>query len=87
MSRSIHVFVGETATRVGVIHYDARGARESAAFEYAADWLAAPDGYAIAPELRMVTGPQFHKAVRDGSAFHAPIADTEPESQMAGACL
>ena len=79
MRRTIQVFVGETPVRVGVIHYDSQGARESAAFEYASEWLVSPDAFALAPELRLVAGPQFHKRTRDGSVFHDPIADTEPD--------
>lgn len=79
MRRTIQVFVGERPVSVGVIHHDSHGARQSAAFEYAADWLAAPDAYALAPDLRLVAGPQFHKPTRDGSVFPDPIADTEPD--------
>jgi serine/threonine-protein kinase HipA len=41
--------------------------------------LASPDAFALAPDLRLVSGPQFHKPTRDGSVFHDPIADTEPD--------
>ena len=79
MRRTIQVFLGESPAHVGVIHHNSQGARESAAFEYAAEWLASPDGFALAPDLRLVAGPQFHKKTRDGSVFHDPIADTEPD--------
>ncbi len=79
MRRTIHVFLGDTPVRVGVIHYDSQGARESAVFEYASDWLASSAAFALAPDLRRVAGPQFHKRSRDGSIFHDPIADTEPD--------
>lgn len=79
MRRTIQVFLGEKPVRVGTIHHDSQGARESAAFEYASEWLAAPDAFALAPELRLVAGPQFHKRTRDSSVFHDPIADTEPD--------
>jgi serine/threonine-protein kinase HipA len=79
MRRTLHVFVGETPVRVGVIHHESQGSRQSAAFEYTSDWLASPDVFALAPELRLVSGPQFHKPSRDGSVFHDPIADTEPD--------
>lgn len=64
---------------VGTIRHDAQGARENASFEYARSWLELPDAFAIAPDLRLVAGPQFHKKTRDGSVFHDPIADTEPD--------
>ncbi len=79
MSRTIQVFLGESAVRIGVVRHDARGARQSASFEYASDWLASPDSFALAPDLRLVPGPQFHKPTRNGSVFHDPIADTEPD--------
>ena len=79
MRRTIQVFLGEQPVHVGVIHHDSQGARENAAFEYASAWLAASDAFALAPDLRLVTGPQFHKKTRDGSVFHDPIADTEPD--------
>ena len=79
MRRTIQVFLGANPTHVGVIHHDAQGARESAAFEYASEWLESPHVFALAPELRLVAGPQFHKPTRNGSVFHDPIADTEPD--------
>ncbi len=59
MRRTIQVFLGEQPVHVGVIHHDSQGARENAAFEYASAWLAASDAFALAPDLRLVTGPQF----------------------------
>ncbi|HEY4244493.1 MAG TPA: HipA domain-containing protein [Kofleriaceae bacterium] len=79
MRRTIEVFHGESSVLVGVLRHDSQGARESAAFEYSAGWLASPDAFALAPDLRLVPGPQFHKRTRDGSVFHDPIADTEPD--------
>ncbi len=64
---------------MGALRYDQQGARESALFEYDAAWLAAPDRFAIEPGLPLVGGPQFHRKVRDGSVFHAAIADTGPD--------
>lgn len=79
MRRTIGVFVGSQARRVGSIHFDAEGARESASFEYHPQWLEATERFALAPTLPLVTGPQFHRKLRDGSAFPAVIADTEPD--------
>ena len=79
MRRTIQVYLGSEPRRIGTIRYDQQGARESAAFEYDADWLTAADRFTIDPALQLVAGPQFHKKTRDGSIFHAAIADTEPD--------
>jgi serine/threonine-protein kinase HipA len=79
MRRAIPVYLGDEPRRVGAIRYDQQGTRESAAFEYDAEWLAAADRFTIDPALQLVTGAQFHKKSRDGSVFHAAIADTEPD--------
>ena len=79
MKLTIKVFLGDTPRLVGMIRYNAEGARESAAFEYDASWLSAPDRFSIDPALQLVPGAQFHKKTRDGSLFHAAIADTEPD--------
>lgn len=79
MKRTIRVHIGDEASLVGMLHYDQQGARENAAFEYDASWLARPDRFAIEPALALVSGPQFHRKTPDGSIFHAVIADTEPD--------
>jgi len=62
---------------VGTLRYDLQGRRESAAFEYGAGWLAPPRVFALGPTLPLQAGPQFHRKSKDGSLFHAAIADTE----------
>ncbi|MGP0089634.1 MAG: type II toxin-antitoxin system HipA family toxin [Xanthobacteraceae bacterium] len=79
MKRTISVHIGDAARLVGTLRYDQQGARESAVFEYDATWLADAARFAIAPALALVAGPQFHRKTRDGSVFHAVIADTEPD--------
>lgn len=79
MRRTIDVHLGKGETPLGTLRYDQQGARESAAFEYAAGWLGDAERFAIEPGLPLVTGPQFHRKARDGSIFHAAIADTEPD--------
>jgi serine/threonine-protein kinase HipA len=79
MRRAIQVYLGDVPRRAGAIRYDQQGARESAIFEYGAEWLGAADRFTIDPALQLVAGPQFHKKSRDGSVFHAAIADTEPD--------
>lgn len=79
MKRTIGVFVGESARRIGTLRFDAQGARQSAGFEYHADWLAADDAFSIEPNLPLVAGMQFHKQTGAGSIFHGALADTEPD--------
>jgi serine/threonine-protein kinase HipA len=79
MRRTIRIALGEREHGLGTLRFDAQGSRESAAFEYDAEWLAAPDRFAIDPTLPLVSGPQFHRRARGGSIFHGAIADTEPD--------
>lgn len=67
MKQTIRVHIGDEARLVGTLHYDQQGARESAAFEYDAAWLADAERFAIEPALALVAGPQFHRKTRDGS--------------------
>mgnify|MGYP002784474237 FL=1 len=79
MRRTIAVHLGKEETPLGTLFYDQQGARESAAFEYGAQWLVSAGRFAIEPGLPLVAGPQFHRKTRDGSVFHAALADTEPD--------
>lgn len=79
MKRTVQVYLGGEARLVGTLHYDLSGARQRAAFVYDETWLAAPDRFALEPGLPLVAGAQFHRAIRDGSVFHAALADTEPD--------
>jgi serine/threonine-protein kinase HipA len=79
MKRTIKVFAGDAASRVGTLHYDAAGSRERSAFEYAGSWLDSEGCFALEPALSLVTGPQFHRKVPNGSVFHGAFADTEPD--------
>jgi len=79
VKRTIEVYAGADARRVGTLHYDAVGAREHSAFAYDDSWLKAANSFAIDPALLLVAGPQFHRKSREGSVFPAAIADTEPD--------
>lgn len=79
MKRRLGVYLGAHPQLVGHLHYARDGARESAVFAYDDAWLSAPAPFPIDPTLPLVRGSQFHKAIRDGSLFHAAIADTEPD--------
>ena len=78
MKRNIDVMLGD-GVEVGTLRFDQQGRRESAAFEYGAGWLGAHARFALGPTLPLQAGPQFHRKSRDGSLFHAAIADTEPD--------
>ncbi|WP_119392191.1 type II toxin-antitoxin system HipA family toxin [Taklimakanibacter lacteus] len=79
MRRTIAIDLGEEGRHLGVLRYEEQGARQSASFEYAADWLRSSDRFSIEPGLPLASGPQFHRKGGDGSVFHAAIADTEPD--------
>ncbi len=79
MKRTIQVYLGDDARHVGTLHFDAVGSRQHSAFAYEDSWLKAADHFALEPGLPLVAGPQYHRKARDGSIFHAAIADTEPD--------
>ncbi len=87
MKRTIGVALGNSGRRMGVLRYNGDGARESASFEYDAEWLAAPDRFRIDPALPLVAGPQFHKRREGGSIFPGTIADSEPDGWAAKVIL
>lgn len=78
MKRAIDVMLGE-GPQVGTLRHDLQGRRENATFEYSAGWLGADARFALGPTLPLKPGPQFHRKSKDGSLFHAAIADTEPD--------
>lgn len=78
MKRTIDVMLGD-GPQVGALRYDLQGPRESAAFEYGAGWLSDPARFALGPTLPLQVGPQFHHKSKNGSLFHAAIADAEPD--------
>ncbi|MBT3328033.1 MAG: type II toxin-antitoxin system HipA family toxin [Gemmatimonadales bacterium] len=77
MRRTIGVFLGDAGRHIGMLRYDQRGRRESAAFEYTTDWLRAQDRFAIDPALPLVAGPQFRPT--GASIFHLAIVDSTPD--------
>ncbi len=79
MKRSIEVHIGEDAQRVGTLHYNQDGRRENSAFDYTQDWLSNRKRFSIEPSLRLIEGPQFHRALGSSSKFTGAIADTEPD--------
>jgi serine/threonine-protein kinase HipA len=78
MTRTIDVFVGADATRVGRLYYNRRGSRESSALEYDDAWLANEIRFPIDPATQLVKGPQYPQRT-SASVFHSAIGDTEPD--------
>lgn len=78
MKRTIDVMLDD-GPQVGTLRHDLQGRRENATFEYSAGWLGADTRFALGPTLQLKPGPQFHRKSKDGSIFHAAIADTEPD--------
>jgi len=79
MKRTIAIALGDNGRGLATLRYDVQGARENAAFEYDAEWLAAGERFAVEPGLPLVAGPLFHRKGRHGSVFHGAVADTEPD--------
>lgn len=79
MKRTIHVCLGDAGQRIGTLYYEVAGSRERSAFAYETDWLGDEDRFSLEPGLPLVVGPQFHHKSREGSVFHAAIADTGPD--------
>ena len=79
MKRTIQIYLGDDARRVGTLHFDAVGSRQHSAFAYEDSWLKAADRFALDPALPLVAGPQYPRKTKDGSVFHAAIADTGPD--------
>jgi serine/threonine-protein kinase HipA len=51
MKRTITIKHGEEGRALGLLRYDSQGNRESAAFDYAPEWLGAGDRFIIEPGL------------------------------------
>ena len=47
MKRTIQVYLGDDARRVGTLHFDAVGARQHSAFAYENSWLKASNRFAL----------------------------------------
>jgi len=78
MKRTIQVFLGNEARRIGTLHFDAVGTRQRAAFEYVQAWLRSAERFGIDPSLPLMAGPQFHPKSKDGPVFHAATANINP---------
>ena len=62
MKRSARVCIGQRAQPVGQLAHVKDGAREYAAFEYDASWLAAADRFEVSPDLPLAAGHAVRRA-------------------------
>jgi serine/threonine-protein kinase HipA len=78
---TVHLSLHGEAPLVGRLWTRTRGARESASFEYAADWLTRPSSFAIDPELPLTAGA-FHTERPLFNAFTDPAPDRWGQTLM-----
>lgn len=75
------VALGEGKRVVGRLRFESDGRRQHSQFEYADEWLAAPDRFALAPGLPLREGGHFFSG-KDDKRFALPgcFADAAPDS-------
>jgi serine/threonine-protein kinase HipA len=75
------VALGEGKRIVGRLRFETDGKRQHSQFEYAAEWLAAPDRFALSPGLPLREGGHFATGRDDKrSALSGVFADAAPDS-------
>lgn len=75
------VALGEGKRIVGRLRFENDGRRQHAQFEYAAEWLAAPDRFALSPGLPLREGGHFSAGRGDRrSALPGCFSDAAPDS-------
>lgn len=75
------VALGEGKRVVGRLRFESDGRRQHSQFEYANDWLAAPDRFALSPGLPLREGSHFSSGREDKrSALPGCFADAAPDS-------
>ena len=72
----VHVDIGGTPHLAGRLWARMRKGRESATFEYDADWLTYTDRFALEPALTLGPGP-FH--IASGRPLFGTISDSAPD--------
>jgi serine/threonine-protein kinase HipA len=70
----VHLWWHARTVQIGVLWVRARGARETASYEYTPAWLATRDAFAIDPELPLGRG-RFHSDRAVFNAFTDPAPD------------
>ncbi len=81
-TRRVRVALGEALRPVGEIVFETDGRRETSMFRYAADWLADPGRFAVAPTMPLAAAPFYSTGSRERrrAALPGPIADGAPDS-------
>lgn len=75
------VALGEGKRVVGRLRFETDGRRQHSQFEYAAEWLAAPDRFALSPGLPLREGGHFSAGRGDRrSALPGCFSDAAPDS-------
>jgi len=75
------VAMGEGKRVVGRLRFESDGRRQHSQFEYADEWLGAPDRFALAPGLPLREGGHFFSGKDDKrSALPGCFADAAPDS-------
>jgi len=75
------VALGEGKRVVGRLRFESDGRRQHSQFEYADDWLVAPDRFALSPGLPLREGSYFNTGKEDKrSALPGCFADAAPDS-------
>jgi hypothetical protein len=59
VKRTIGVYLGEQARRIGTLDFAAEGNRQAAMFSYDVDWLASKDMFALEPGLPLVQASSY----------------------------
>lgn len=75
------VALGEGKRFVGRLRFETDGKRQHSRFEYAAEWLAAPDRFALSPALPLREGSHFATGRENKrSALSGVFADAAPDA-------
>lgn len=80
--RRVPVVLGEDRIPVGLLVFEARGAKQGSAFRYADSWLARSNRFALSPQLPLTSGWSHHWSA--GKETHAalpgPVSDCAPDA-------
>tara|TARA_R110001599_G_scaffold41852_3_gene126343 strand:+ start:16465 stop:17697 length:1233 start_codon:yes stop_codon:yes gene_type:complete len=75
------VAIGEGKRLVGTLRFESDGRRQHSQFEYADEWLSAPDRFALSPALPLRPGGHYSTGKDDRrSALSGCFADAAPDS-------